>query len=111
MQALAVVENFDVVVCRGSRVRDAGPVVVMGPFLLEGPEEALDHGVVEAVTSTAHAASDAMLLEERLVRPAGVLSATIGVMYELGRRRTRVQRVDQRSFDQLRAHVGRHRPS
>ena len=70
---LAVVEHLDVIEDVGPGFRSILVVAVAGQFGFERSEEALGHDVVVAVSSTAHAACDPGLRQQRLCRPAKIL--------------------------------------
>ena len=61
----------------------AGSIVPMGHELaFERPEEAFEAGVVPTVTFPAHARGDAVLAEQTLVTPDGIVAAAIRVVQE-----------------------------
>ena len=51
---------------------------------LESPEEALDTGVVPAISRTAHAGDDVVLAEQTFVIRGGILTAAIRMVQEPG---------------------------
>jgi hypothetical protein len=61
MAALAVVEDFDVVEDLGAQLDLRRPRAAMDELLLQGREEALGDGVIEAVALAAHRLRDARL--------------------------------------------------
>jgi len=82
MQSSAIVESLDVVEDVAASLRARIENEVVEPLSFDGVEEALSEGVVPAVPSAAHAASDTMSIEEILILCATVLRATIAVMDE-----------------------------
>ncbi len=78
VQALTIIEHLDVLEQRQPRDGARGRRRV--EFGLERAEETLHHRVVVTVTPAAHAARDAVALEQSLERTAGVLRAAIAVM-------------------------------
>jgi hypothetical protein len=58
-------------------------VVVVGPFVFEGPEESLHDGVIIAAAGAAHGALDAECSQGLLIGVAGVLAAAIAVVQQL----------------------------
>src|SRR5688572_19353009 len=84
--------DADRVVRFGTRLECAA----MHEFFLQGREEALRHGVVPTVTSGAHAAFSAVLVEQQTVLGARVLTAAVGVVHEAGGRAATAQSMPQR---------------
>jgi len=113
----AVVKHLDVVkqFCVGDRARGEG-LIQLG---LERAEEALAHRVIPAVALTAHAAGDAVLVEQPLEVAAGVLAASVRVVdrppeisfrpRKVGRKPVgRAQALTQRPSGRLADQVGLH---
>src|SRR6266404_5618480 len=96
VQSGPVIEALDVVEDGKPRLRARPEAVVIEPFGLEGVEEALDDGVVEAIAGAAHAANHAVAIEHVLVVGARVLSAAVGVMQKTGARTPAADRLLQR---------------
>jgi len=88
VQAVAVVEGFDVIEDRQPSLLSGEEVEGVELLGLQRVEEALGRGVVGTTTGTAHAADDPVTIETVLVLRAEVLTAAIAVMDEsgLGRR-------------------------
>jgi len=58
-------------------------LLVLGPLVLEGPEESFGYSVIVAVSLPAHRAFDTERLQSSLVRVARVLTTTITVVQQL----------------------------
>jgi hypothetical protein len=86
MPALRVVVVLDVVTDCVVRFGAGLEGAAVHQFLLQRREEALGDGVVPTVARGTHAASGAVLLEQRAVLGARVLAAAVGVMNEPRRR-------------------------
>lgn len=72
MSSIRIVEPLDVVEHIGFGVFPRAVLLVIDPFLLQGPEEALLHGrVVPHTARGTHAAGDALLAEQSLELLAG----------------------------------------
>ena len=74
-------------------------------------EETLHRRVVPDVTTTAHAAGDAKLRQQRLEALARLLATLVRVVQQLTRFATSPKRHDQRIGNQLRRHLLTHRPA
>ena len=74
MQSHAVVEASDVVGDIGHRLRVVDVITLPDPLGLEAQEEALHHRLIPEVALAAHAAHQAMMLQQCLVQRAGVLA-------------------------------------
>src|SRR5580765_192777 len=96
MQAVAVIEALDVLEDRGPRLGARVKREVIEPLGLDRVEETLDRGVVVTVAGTAHAADDAVAVEDVLVPGTGVRTAAIAVMYQAGERAPCAQRLVKR---------------
>jgi hypothetical protein len=84
MAADGIVEAVDVT---ADCARGFDPALEHGAldeFGLEGLEERLDHGVVEAVSFARHRDRDAVLSQLSLVLDGAILAATVGVVNEPG---------------------------
>ena len=79
MEALSVVEDFDVVEDGFSGGFTGRIVFMIHAFGFQGVKKALGDGVIPAVAFTAHALPDAVLLEQFSVTVRGVLTALVGV--------------------------------
>src|SRR5690349_22679946 len=95
-QPAPVIKALDVVEDRAARLRAGGQREVVKPFGLEQVEEALDRRIVVAIARAAHAAHDALAVEEVLILGARVGTAAIAVMHEAGSRPARVHRGGER---------------
>src|SRR4051812_2721969 len=65
------------------RVCQVLKVLVVGPFVLEGPEEAFHHGVIVTTAGAAHGALNAQSSQGLLIGVAGVLTAAIAVVKQV----------------------------
>ena len=83
MNADGIVEGFDVFEHAEAGVLEIGELLLVGPFVFEGPEEAFGDGVVVAASGAAHGAVDAQGAQRLLIGVAGVLAAAIAVVQEL----------------------------
>src|SRR6185437_8568191 len=83
--ALAVIPNLDVLEDRQTRDRSRHPDLAVEQFDLERREEALGHGVVEAVSDRAHRPHEASPLELLAESQGRVLATVIRVMDQPGR--------------------------
>ena len=86
MQPDSVVEYFDVLENRGARFGARREIFVMNQFRFQRTKEAFHDGVVPAVALAAHAANHAVFFQQRLVVTTGVLTSTIAVVNQAGRR-------------------------
>ena len=79
MQSHRVVEVDDVVghIMNGFAV--IGVVALPDPLHLQAQEEALHHRVIPTIAFAAHAAHEAMVFQQRLMRITRVLRATVGM--------------------------------
>jgi hypothetical protein len=84
MGPLAVIEHFDVVEDSRAGLFSRGKPLVMDEFILEIAEEALDHGIVLAIASAAHADLGANLKQFGLVIGPAVGRTAITVMDQPG---------------------------
>ena len=84
MKPRAVVEALDPLEDREAGGFSCAVVLVVDELGLEGVEEALGDGVVEAVPRPAHARDEAVAVEQGLVGGRRVLAAAIGVVDEPG---------------------------
>jgi hypothetical protein len=82
MKSRAIVEALDVVEREAARLGARVEGEVVEPLGFERMEEALGRGVVEAVAGAAHAAHDAVAIEELLVVGAAVRPTAIAVVEE-----------------------------
>src|SRR5277367_1223416 len=80
VEPLAVVEDFQPLEDRRLGFGARGELAPMHQLAFQAAPEALDHGVVVAVASPAHAGLDAGSGQPLPIRLAGVLPAAIGVM-------------------------------
>ncbi len=61
-----------------------GVLSMMNEFPFQGAKEALDAGVVSAITFAAHAGRDTVRGKHLLIGPCGILIPSVGVMQESG---------------------------
>ena len=78
-----MVENLNVLKDGGSGL-GASSKRLDNALRLEGRPETFFHGIVITVTGSAHAGRDTLLLKAGCISQAGVLTATIRVMHQLG---------------------------
>src|SRR4051812_12403069 len=83
MEALAIVEAFDVGGDRLGGGAARGPEAALIQFTFQGVEEAFHRRVVVAVAGPAHAAAKRVLVKQALVLGTGVLAAAIGMMQDV----------------------------
>src|SRR4051794_38354210 len=96
MQPAPVIEALDVIEDHAACLRAGVQGEVVEPFGLEQMEEALDRRIVVAIARAAHAADDAVAVEEVLVLGARIGTAAIAVMHEAGSRAARAHRGSER---------------
>ncbi len=77
-------KDLDVLEERSSWLRSMREIDVVTEDQLERVEEALDDGVVPAVSFPAHAADHAVADQKRSIRVVRVLHAAVGVVHEPG---------------------------
>ena len=86
MDALRVVEGFDVFEDFSLGMFEVSQLDVIEPFLFQRPEEAFHGGVVVTATSAAHRALDAQRLQQVLISVAGVLAAAVAMSQQVAAR-------------------------
>ena len=91
MQSGSVVESLDVIEDVAASLSSRTEREVIEPLSFDRMEEALGKGVVQAIAGAAHAAADAVAVEEILVVRATVLRSAVAVMNESRRWPTRSQ--------------------
>lgn len=106
-----VVEDFDVLMDSRTRVVEPAPVLIVRVLLLEASKEALHDGVVPAIPLSAHAAFDAVLLEELSEALARVLRSTIGMVHQVLPGSPEGQGILERLLYQVRVHARRYGPA
>ena len=74
MLAHSVVVNLDVLKEGRAGLLMGGKACLGGTFPLQRSEEPLHYGIIPAITFATHADAEAMVLQKRLVRLAGVTS-------------------------------------
>ena len=79
MKSDAVIERFDVVEDGSTSLSECGEAVVIDQFVFEAAKEALDKGIVVAVSPSTHRSGQAVLGEQLSVSGAGELGSAIGV--------------------------------
>src|SRR6266852_1863215 len=82
MQAFFVVHLSDKLGNRSLGFADVAVVIAIDLFVLQRFDKAFRHGVVVRITGPAHAAADAVLVEQITVVSASILYAAIGVMHQ-----------------------------
>ena len=80
MKTMRVVEALDVSKDAGHRIMASQIAMMVNVFGLELSKETLHGCVVVTVAGAAHADLNGVLFEQLLVRRAGVVAATVGVM-------------------------------
>ena len=75
----AVIEGFDVVEDGSTSLGECGEAVMIDQFVFETAKEALDKGIVVAVSFSAHRSGQAVLAEQLSVTGAGELGSSIGM--------------------------------
>ena len=84
MAATPIVPNLDVLEYLLTCLLARGESAAMNQLALQGSEETFHHGVVPAVTTMAHAAHYPVCGQQVLVIYAGVLTASITMMEQVG---------------------------
>ena len=79
MESGAVVEGFDVVENGSTGLGEGGEAVMIDQFVFEAAKEALDKGIVVAVSLSTHRSGQVMLAEQLSVTGTGELGSAIGV--------------------------------
>ena len=79
MKSSAVIEGFDVVENGSASLGECGEAVMIDQFVFETAKEALDKGIVVAVSLSTHRSGQAMLAEQLSITGAGELGSAIGV--------------------------------
>jgi len=77
---LPIVECFDVLEHAQSGFFEILKRFMLGPLVLEGPEESFGYSVIVAVSLRAYRGLDAERLQSSLIRIARVLTASIAVV-------------------------------
>jgi len=75
----AVIEGFNVVEDGSASLGDRGEAVMIDQFVFEAAKEALDKGIVVAVSLSTHRSGQVMLAEQLSVTGTGELGSAIGV--------------------------------
>jgi len=109
--ALCVVEPLDVVEHVGAAFISGSLNASVQPFGFQRGEEALHGGIIPAVPALAHAAHDPGVGQQHLELLTGVLAALVGVMQDLARPASPMQRHHQGVGHHLRRHAGLHGPT
>ena len=79
MQTATIVEGFDVIEDGSASLGLSGEALMVDQLVFEAAKEALDKGIIVAVTWTTHGGDQAVLGEHLSVGRAGELASAIGV--------------------------------
>jgi hypothetical protein len=109
--AFSIVKTLDVIKHIGPCFVSSSVTNPIHAFPFQYPKETLDHCVVVAVATRAHAALDFVLLEFVAEIIARILAATIGMMDQCTIRPTRADRHRQCIHDQVPIDPTTHRPT
>jgi hypothetical protein len=111
VQTFRIVIHRDVFSHVSNRFLASSVPAITGPFALQAAEEALNRGIVPAVSLATHAADHAVLFQQFLVVMAGVLAAAIGMMNQTRRWFSQVDRHYQGPDHQRLFHAPIDRPT